>query len=105
MVIKTSCISVCYQHQLRPFIECKIVVLRRSSIDFFEKVILKAPLQPNSNIQKIFRDFISGLVHTAGLCELILSFNDNRVQRLLTPNLEYLPLLLIKKVCMTAHHC
>ena len=54
MVDKASCISVCYQHQLRPFIECKIVVLRRLSIYFFDKVILKALLQPNSNIQKYF---------------------------------------------------
>ena len=31
-------------------------------------------------------------------------FNDNRVQKLLTPPLEYLPLLLIKNVCVIANH-
>ena len=31
-------------------------------------------------------------------------FNDNRVQKLLTTPLEYLPLLLIKNVCVIANH-
>ena len=31
-------------------------------------------------------------------------FNDNRAQKLLTPPLEYLPLLLIKNVCIIANH-
>ena len=37
------------QHQLRPFIECKTVVLRGLSFDFFEQVIVKPLLGPNSN--------------------------------------------------------
>ena len=54
MVDKTSCLSVCYLHQLRLFIEYKIVALRGLSINFFEHVILKAPLLTNSNIQEDF---------------------------------------------------
>ena len=54
MVDKNSCLSVCYLHQLRLFIEYKIVVLRGLSINFFEQVILKAPLLTNSNIQEDF---------------------------------------------------
>ena len=54
MVDKTSCLSVCYLHQLRLFIEYKIVALRGLSINFFEQVILKAPLLTNSNIQEDF---------------------------------------------------
>ena len=50
----TSCFSVRYQHQLRLFIECKIVVLRELSIDFLEQVILEALLSPNSNVQERF---------------------------------------------------
>ena len=43
MVDKTaSCFSVRYQHPVRLFIECKTVVLRKLSIDFFEDVILEA---------------------------------------------------------------
>ena len=49
MVDKNSCFPVCYQHQLRPFIECKTVVLRGLSFDFFEQVIVKPLLGPNSN--------------------------------------------------------
>ena len=40
MLDKSSCFSVCYQILLRPLIECKIVVLRGLSTDFFEQVIL-----------------------------------------------------------------
>ena len=54
MVDKTSCLSVCYLHQLRLFTEYKIVALKGLSINFFEQVILKAPLLPNSNIQEDF---------------------------------------------------
>ena len=43
-----------YLHQLRLFIEYKIVALRGLSINFFEQVILKAPLLTNSNIQEDF---------------------------------------------------
>ena len=41
MVDKTSCLSVCYLHQLRLFTEYKIVALKGLSINFFEQVILK----------------------------------------------------------------
>ena len=44
MVDKTNCLSVCYLHQLRLFTEYKIVALKGLSINFFEQVILKAPL-------------------------------------------------------------
>ena len=37
--------------------------------------------------------------------ETLSYFNDNRVQKVLKLPPEYVPLLLIKKVCMTAHHC
>lgn len=37
-----SCFSVRYQHQVRLFIECKTVVLRKLSIDFFEEIISEA---------------------------------------------------------------
>ena len=52
MLDKTSCFSVCYQILLRPLIDCKIVVLRGLSTDFFEQVILNPPLWPNSNKQE-----------------------------------------------------
>ena len=74
MVDKTSCLSVCYLHQLRLFIEYKIVVPRGLSINFFEQVILKAPLFTNSNIQE---DFVTPpqAIHTQlVLWENILSF-------------------------------
>ena len=55
MVDKTaSCFSVRYQHPVRLFIECKTVVLRKLSIDFFEEVILEALSEPNSNIRELF---------------------------------------------------
>ena len=49
MFDKNSCFPVCNQHQLRPFIECKTVVLTGLSFDFFEQVIVKPSLGPNSN--------------------------------------------------------
>ena len=63
MVDKTSFFH-CFQHQLRLFIECKIVLLRWLSIDYFEQVILKVLLLPNSNIEE---NLVTSRVHTAGL--------------------------------------
>ena len=67
MFDKNSCFPVCNQHQLRPFIECKTVVLTGLSFDFFEQVIVKPLLGPNSNtpedlcykiLQKILKTFL-----------------------------------------------
>ena len=52
MLDKSSCFSVRYQILLRPLIECKIVVLRGLSTDFFEQVILNPLLWPNSYKQE-----------------------------------------------------
>ena len=46
--------SVRYQHQLRLFIQCKIVVLRKLSTGFIVQVILEALLLTNLNIQEHF---------------------------------------------------
>ena len=46
--------SVRYQHQLRLFIQCKIVVLRKLSTGFIVQVILEALLLKNLNIQEHF---------------------------------------------------
>ena len=74
MVYKNSCLSVCYLHQLRLFIEYKIVVLRGLSINFFEQVILKAPLLTNSNIQEDFVTPPQAVYTQLVLWENILSF-------------------------------
>ena len=74
MVDKTSCLSVCYLHQLRLFIEYKIVALRGLSINFFEQVILKAPLLTNSNIQEDFVTPPQAVYTQLVLWENILSF-------------------------------
>ena len=74
MVDKTSCLSVCYLHQLRLFTEYKIVALKGLSINFFEQVILKAPLLPNSNIQEDFVTPPQALYTQLVLWEKILSF-------------------------------
>ena len=74
MVHKNSCLSVCYLHQLRLFIEYKIVVLRGLSINFFEQVILKAPLLTNSNIQEDFVTPPQAVYTQLVLWENILSF-------------------------------
>ena len=74
MVDKTSCLSVCYLHQLRLFIEYKIVALRGLSINFFEQVILKAPLLPNSNIQEDFVTPPQAVYTQLVLWENILTF-------------------------------
>ena len=74
MVDKNSCLSVCYLHQLRLFIEYKIVVLRGLSINFFEQVILKAPLLTNSNIQEDFVTPPQAVYTQLVLWENILSF-------------------------------
>ena len=68
MVDKNSCFPVCYQHQLRPFIECKTVVLRGLSFDFFEQVIVKPLLGPNSNTPE-------------DLCYKILQKKKNKKQK------------------------
>ena len=74
MVDKTSCLSVCYLHQLRLFIEYKIVALRGLSINLFEQVILKAPLLTNSNIQEDFVTPPQAVYTQLVLWENILSF-------------------------------
>ena len=74
MVDKNSYLSVCYLHQLRLFTEYKIVVLRGLSIDFFEQVILKAPLLTNSNIQEDFVTPPQAVYTQLVLWENILSF-------------------------------
>ena len=74
MVDKTNCLSVCYLHQLRLFIEYKIVALRGLSINFFKQVILKAPLLPNSNIQEDFVTPPQAVYTQLVLWENILSF-------------------------------
>ena len=74
MVDKTSCLSVCYLHQLRLFTEYKIVALKGLSINFFEQVILKAPLLPNSNIQEDFVTPPQAVYTQLVLWENILSF-------------------------------
>ena len=74
MVDKNSCLSVCYLHQSRLFIEYKIVVLWGLSINFFEQVILKAPLLTNSNIQEDFVTPPQAVYTQLVLWENILSF-------------------------------
>ena len=74
MVDKTSCLSVCYLHQLRLFTEYKIVALKGLSINFFEQVILKAPLLPNSNIQEDFVTPPQAVYTQLVLWENILTF-------------------------------
>ena len=54
LIRPASYFSVRYQHQLRLFIQCKIVVLRKLSTDFIVQVILEALLLANSNIQEHF---------------------------------------------------
>ena len=74
MVDKTNCLSVCFLHQLRLFIEYKIVALRGLSINFFKQVILKAHLLPNSNIQEDFVTPPQAVYTQLVLWENILSF-------------------------------
>ena len=51
LIRPASYFSVRYQHQLRLFIQCKIVVLRKLSTDFIVQVLLlEALLLTNSNI-------------------------------------------------------
>ena len=54
LIRPASYFSVRYQHQLRLFIQCKIVVLRKLSTDFIVQIILEALLLANSNIQEYF---------------------------------------------------
>ena len=54
LIRPASYFSVRYQHQLRLFIQCKIVVLRKLSTGFTVQVILEALLLTNSNIQEHF---------------------------------------------------
>ena len=54
LIRPASYFSVRYQHQLRLFIQCKIVVLRKLSTGFIVQLILEALLLTNSNIQEHF---------------------------------------------------
>ena len=54
LIRPASYFSVRYQHQLRLFIQCKIVVLRKLSTGFIVQVILEALLLKNLNIQEHF---------------------------------------------------
>ena len=54
LIRPASYFSVRYQHQLRLFIQCKIVVLRKLSTGFIVQVILEALLLTNLNIQEHF---------------------------------------------------
>ena len=54
LIRPASYFSVRYQHQLRLFIQCKIVVLRKLFTGFIVQVILEALLLTNSNIQEHF---------------------------------------------------
>ena len=54
LIRPASYFSVRYQHQLRLFVQCKIVVLRKLSTGFIVQVILEALLLTNSNIQEHF---------------------------------------------------
>ena len=54
LIRPASYFSVLYQHQLRLFIQCKIVVLRKLSTGFIVQVILEALLLTNLNIQEHF---------------------------------------------------
>ena len=54
LIRPASYFSVRYQHQLRLFIQCKIVALRKLSTGFIVQVILEALLLTNSNIQEHF---------------------------------------------------
>ena len=54
LIRPASYFSVRYQHQLRLFIQCKIVVLRKLFTGFIVQVILEALLLTNSNIQEYF---------------------------------------------------
>ena len=54
LIRPASYFSVRYQHQLRLFIQCKIIVLRKLSTGFIVQVILEALLLTNSNIQEHF---------------------------------------------------
>ena len=54
LIRPASYFSVRNQHQLRLFIQCKIVVLRKLSAGFIVQVILEALLLTNSNIQEHF---------------------------------------------------
>ena len=54
LIRPASYFSVRYQHQLRLFIQFKIVVLRKLSTGFIVQLILEALLLTNSNIQEHF---------------------------------------------------
>ena len=54
LIRPASYFSVRYQHQLRLFIQCKIIVLRKLSTGFIVQVILEALLLKNLNIQEHF---------------------------------------------------
>ena len=81
-----------------------LVAFFNSTLNPFFAVNLKAFLLPISNIQGKYVTLSQAMYTKLVLWENILSFRDNRVRKLLTHVLEYLPLLLIKKVCMTAYH-
>ena len=104
MAEKTSFYKLCYQHQLRLLIVCKFVVLRS-----YPKINLSKKFKKHLYNQiRIFKNnlclYHGPCTHSWSYEKTFSHFNDNRVQKLFTLPLEYLPLLLIKKVCMTAHH-
>ena len=72
LIRPASYFSVRYQHQLRLFIQCKIVVLRKLSTGFIVQVILEALLLTNSNIQEHFMTLSQAVCTQLVLWENIL---------------------------------
>ena len=72
-----------------------LVAFFNSTLNPFFAVNLKEFLLPISNIQGKYVTLSQAMYRKLVLWENILSFRDNRVRKLLTHALEYLPLLLI----------
>ena len=72
LIRPASYFSVRYQHQLRLFIQCKIIVLRKLSTGFIVQVILEALLLTNSNIQEHFMTLSQAVCTQLVLWENIL---------------------------------
>ena len=72
LIRPASYFSVRYQHQLRLFIQCKIVVLRKLSTGFIVQVILEALLLKNLNIQEHFATLSQAVCTQLVLWENIL---------------------------------
>ena len=82
LIRPASYFSVRYQHQLRLFIQCKIVVLRKLSTGFIVQVILEALLLTNSNIV-VLRKLSTGFIVQV-ILEALLLTNSNIQEHFMT---------------------